>query len=49
LRRLFLTVCLAVAALAAPAVAHADEVSLLMDDGARIDASLLLPAGTPPA
>ncbi len=49
LRRLFLTVCLAVAALAAPAVAHADEVSLLMDDGARIDASLLLPAGSPPA
>ena len=49
LRRLFITVCLAVAALAAPAVAHADEVSLLMNDGARIDASLLLPAGTPPA
>jgi fermentation-respiration switch protein FrsA (DUF1100 family) len=48
-RRVFLLCCLVVAALAAPSIARADEVSLLMDDGARIDASLLLPAGTPPA
>jgi predicted acyl esterase len=48
-RRLLVTACLAFAALAAPALAHAEDVSLLMDDGARIDASLLLPAGTPPA
>jgi pimeloyl-ACP methyl ester carboxylesterase len=48
-RRLILTACLAVAALAAPALAHAEDVSLTMDDGARIDATLLTPAGTPPA
>jgi predicted acyl esterase len=37
------------AALSVPGVARAEEVSLLMDDGARIDATLLTPVGTPPA
>jgi fermentation-respiration switch protein FrsA (DUF1100 family) len=37
------------AVLIAPAVARADEVSLTMDDGVRIDATLLTPVGTPPA
>jgi predicted acyl esterase len=49
MRRAFLVAAVVAAFAAAPAVAHADEVSLLMDDGARIDASLLTPAGTPPA
>jgi predicted acyl esterase len=48
-RRLVVTLLLLGGALLAPAVARADEVSLLMDDGARIDATLLTPAGTPPA
>ncbi|HEX6702125.1 MAG TPA: hypothetical protein VF101_15460 [Gaiellaceae bacterium] len=47
-RALVLSVFIAAFA-AAPSVAHAEEVSLLMDDGARIDASLLTPAGAPPA
>src|SRR6266498_5294249 len=37
------------AALLAPAVARAEEVPLSMDDGARIDATLLTPVGTPPS
>jgi predicted acyl esterase len=47
-RALVLAACLAAAALA-PAVARADEVSLTMDDGVRIDATLLTPVGTPPS
>jgi predicted acyl esterase len=37
-----------VAALAAPSLARATEVSLVMDDGVHIFASLLEPAGSPP-
>jgi predicted acyl esterase len=48
-RRLIVTLFLLGGALSAPAAARADDVSLLMDDGARIDAALLTPAGTPPA
>jgi pimeloyl-ACP methyl ester carboxylesterase len=48
LRRLIVTLFVLGAALLAPTVARADEVSLLMDDGARIDATLLTPVGTPP-
>jgi predicted acyl esterase len=48
-RRAFLVAAVVAAFAAAPAVARADEVSLLMDDGARIDATVLTPAGTPPA
>jgi predicted acyl esterase len=48
-RRAFLVAAVVAAFAAAPAVAHAEDVSLLMDDGARIDATLLTPAGTPPA
>jgi fermentation-respiration switch protein FrsA (DUF1100 family) len=44
---LLLAACVAAAA-AAPGVARADEVSLTMDDGVRIDATLLTPVGTPP-
>jgi acetyl esterase/lipase len=36
------------AVLLTPAVARAEEVPLTMDDGARIDATLLTPVGTPP-
>jgi alpha-beta hydrolase superfamily lysophospholipase len=46
--RLFLTLSVVVATLAAPTVARATEVSLTMDDGVRIDASFLTPAGAPP-
>ena len=49
MRRAFVLVACFVAAIAVPSVARAAEVSLLMDDGARIDATLLTPAGTPPA
>jgi predicted acyl esterase len=38
-----------VTALTTAAPAHASEVSVTMDDGVRIDASLLVPAGDPPA
>jgi predicted acyl esterase len=47
-RRLILLLVFGVALLA-PATAWAEDVSLLMDDGARIDATLLTPVGTPPA
>ena len=43
-----LAACIA-AAVAAPGVARAAEVSLTMDDGVRIDGALLEPGGTPPA
>jgi predicted acyl esterase len=46
-RRLLLTACV-VAALAAPALAQGADVSVTMDDGVRIDATLLTPVGTPP-
>jgi pimeloyl-ACP methyl ester carboxylesterase len=48
-RGLLVTGCALAAVLLAPATARAEEVSLPMDDGARIDATLLIPAGTPPA
>jgi predicted acyl esterase len=48
-RRLVVTLLLLGGALLAPAVARADDVPVLMDDGARIEATLLTPAGTPPA
>jgi predicted acyl esterase len=48
-RRVLLLACAFAFALAAPAIAHAKEISLTMDDGVRIDAALLLPDGTPPA
>jgi pimeloyl-ACP methyl ester carboxylesterase len=48
-RRAFLLAVCFVAAIAVPATARAAEVSLLMDDGARIDATLLTPTGTAPA
>jgi predicted acyl esterase len=41
-------ICVA-AALAVAAPANATEVSLTMDDGVRIEASLLVPQGAPPA
>jgi fermentation-respiration switch protein FrsA (DUF1100 family) len=47
-RGLVLVACVAVAA-AVPGVARGEEVSLTMDDGARIDATLLTPTGVPPA
>lgn len=48
-RRLFLLASVLGVVLAAPALAHAKEVSLTMDDGVRIDAALLLPDGDAPA
>jgi predicted acyl esterase len=48
-RRLAILVCASAVALSAPALARAAELSLTMDDGVRIDASLQVPAGTPPA
>jgi len=48
-RRSIVTLILAAAALAAPAIARAEDVSVTMDDGVRINAALLTPAGTPPA
>jgi predicted acyl esterase len=48
-RRSLALAFLLVFALAAPAVGRAAEVSLTMDDGVRIDASLLIPAGAMPA
>jgi esterase/lipase len=47
-RRLVVILSAAVVALAAPGLAHATEVSLVMDDGVHIFASLLEPSGTPP-
>lgn len=47
-RRLLALACVLAFALVAPSVGHAAEVSLTMDDGVRIDASLLLPDGTVP-
>jgi predicted acyl esterase len=47
-RRLAILVASVLAAFAAPTVARAADVSLTMDDGVRIDASLLEPEGTPP-
>jgi predicted acyl esterase len=47
-RRLAVVAFVFVAALSAPALARATEVSLTMDDGVHIFASLLEPAGSPP-
>jgi predicted acyl esterase len=47
-RRLFALAFLVALALAAPSIGRATEVSLTMDDGARIDASLLVPDGPVP-
>ncbi len=47
-RRLLALAFLVAFALAAPSVGRAAEVSLTMDDGVRIDASLLLPDGAVP-
>jgi predicted acyl esterase len=47
-RRLAVVASVFVAALSAPALARATEVSLTMDDGVHIFASLLEPAGSPP-
>jgi predicted acyl esterase len=47
-RRLFALVCVLTFALVAPSLARAAEVSLTMDDGVHIDASLLLPDGPAP-
>jgi len=41
--------CAVAAALSAPALARAAEVSLMMEDGVRIDAALLEPDGAAPA
>jgi predicted acyl esterase len=48
-RRLLALAFLLAFALAAPSVGRAAEVSLTMDDGVRIDASLLVPDGPVPA
>ena len=48
MRGLVVIVCALVAALAAPGLARATEVSVTMDDGVPIFASLLEPSGTPP-
>src|ERR671937_662029 len=48
MRRLALLACAVVAVLAAPAIGRAAEVSLTMDDGVRIDASLVVPDGLAP-
>ena len=47
-RRLAVILSALVVAFAAPGVARATEVSLVMDDGVHIFASLLEPSGTPP-
>jgi predicted acyl esterase len=47
-RRLLALACLLAFALVAPSVGRAAEVSLTMDDGVRIDASLLVPDGAVP-
>lgn len=48
MRRLLALVCVLTFALVAPSVGRATEVSLTMDDGVHIDASLLLPDGPAP-
>lgn len=48
MRRLAVIISTAVVALAAPGLAHATEVSVVMDDGVHIFASVLEPSGTPP-
>jgi predicted acyl esterase len=48
-RRLLALACLLAFALGAPSVGRAAEVSVTMDDGVRIDASLLVPDGAAPA
>jgi predicted acyl esterase len=48
-RRLVVILCALAGALAAPALARAAEVTVTMDDGTPILASLLAPSGTPPA
>jgi pimeloyl-ACP methyl ester carboxylesterase len=48
-RRLLLLIVSLGIGLAAPGLAQAKEVSLTMGDGVRIDASLLVPDGAPPA
>jgi predicted acyl esterase len=48
-RRLLALAALVAFALALPSLGRAAEVSLTMDDGVRIDASLLVPDGTAPA
>ena len=48
-RRLAVVLCALAGVLSAPAFARAAEVSLTMDDGVRIDASLLVPDGPAPA
>ena len=47
-RSALVTLFAAVAALAAPGLARATEVSLVMDDGVHIFASVVEPSGTPP-
>ncbi|MFL5919580.1 MAG: alpha/beta hydrolase, partial [Gaiellaceae bacterium] len=49
MRRLAVVLCALAAVLSAPAFARAAEISLTMDDGVRIDASLLVPDGPAPA
>lgn len=49
MRRLAVLLCVTAAVLATPAFARAAGVSLTMDDGVRIDASLLLPSGEAPS
>ena len=48
-RRILMLACVLGVALAAPGLAQAKEVPLTMDDGVRIDASLLVPDGPVPA
>ncbi|MGZ8691976.1 MAG: alpha/beta hydrolase [Gaiellaceae bacterium] len=49
MRRLLALACLLAFALVAPSLGRAAEVSLTMDDGVHIDASLLVPDGAAPA
>ena len=49
MRRVAVPLSVLVAALWLPSLASAKEVSLIMDDGVRIDAALLLPDGAAPA
>ncbi len=48
MRRLVVILCALVAVLVVPGLARATEVSIQMDDGVLIRASLLEPSGTPP-
>jgi predicted acyl esterase len=47
-RRLAVLMCMAAAALGAPGLARATEVSVVMNDGTHVFASLLEPTGAPP-